>query len=260
MDHEEFMREIGLSEACISAVKKVSFTEEEVRALPRSPLLNGRYYGDSPDRVLALFVRFLAEYGERAYAQKGVMRTEWLETMSDIAIWSRFLYEESGEIGLRETHWLAHLVRAELFRLGRLQFIPRVSETEICFDGATFPAGTPYCEVHVPADGKLLPREVDLSFARAKRLFAPSFFSCDSWLLSPGLERFVNGGNMLSFASRFTLVQTDANDRSAERYIFSKIGDPRDYIVKNSFAEGVKRAACKGIYVGSALGYCIVKI
>ncbi len=250
------MREIGLPERHISVVKQIPVSEEEVSSLPAAPFLEADYAGDHPGRVLALFVHFLAG-SEFAYRVCGLSREEWLNTMRDVAIWSKHLYAERGEIGLRETGWLAHLVRTEIFRLGRLQFVPRLSEGEIAFNGRTFPARTPYCEVHIPAEGKLSQAEADASFARAKELFAPRFFSCDSWLLSPKLKNFLDGGNILAFASRFAVVKTDENDRSAERYIFGTIGDPREYVARNRFSTRVKEAACAGDYIGSALGYLL---
>ena len=251
------MRAIGFSEEYVAAVGKIPVTEEEIESLPTASFLEASYIGERPDKVLALFVHFLALHSERAYHVRGLTRTEWLNTMRDLVLWSDHLLHERGEIGIRETGWLAHLVRTEIFRLGRLQFVPKVSEEEVRFGGNVFPAGTPYCEVHIPADGKLLPEEVDASFARVKQLFSPCFFSCDSWLLSPKLKQFLQGGNILSFASRFTVVETDTCNRSAERYIFGRIENPQDYIVQNAFSARVKAAACAGDYIGSALGYLL---
>ena len=255
MDYQEFMREIGFSENQIAAIKRITVSDEEIKALPRAPFLEEDYAGGRPDWVLALFVHYLAAYSEEAYLKRGLTRTEWLSTMQDLALWCNQLLIERGEFGIRETHWLSHFVRTEIFRLGRLQFVPRISESEVVFNGQRFPVGTPYCEVHIPADGKLTPAEADLSFARAKALFAPRFFSCESWLLSPKLHAFLDGGNILAFALRFTIVETDEHDRSAERYIFGRIGAPDDYVARNQFSARVKEGAREGNYVGSALGY-----
>lgn len=249
------MRAIGFSEHQIAAIQKISVSEEEAEALPKAPFLDAPYTGSQPEKVLALFVHYLASYSELAYSVCGLSREEWLGTMRDLVIWSNYLFAERGELGIRETHWLAHLVRTEIFRLGRLQFVPRLAEEQVIFNGRTFPIGTPYCEVHIPADGKLLPADVDASFARAKKLLAPQFYSCESWLLSPKLKTYLSGGNILAFASRFTVVEFDEGDRSAERYIFGRIGAPQDYIAQNSFSARVKEAAISGNYVGSATGY-----
>ena len=258
MNVEQFMKAIGLSERHIATVKAIPRTEAELHALPHSALLNKAHDGDAPDKVLALFVRYLAAYSEEAYEKRGVTREEWLDTMRDVAIWSNFLQEERGEIGLRETHWLSHLIKTEIFRLGRLQFVPRISEEPVFIGKRSFPVGTPYCEVHIPADGKLSPTAVDASFARARGLLTPAYFSCDSWLLSPKLNGILSGGNILAFAARFTVMQTDGCDRSAERYIFGTIGNPHEYVAANPFAAKVKEMACRGEFVGSALGYLLI--
>ena len=135
MSINEFMRSIGFSEKYIQAVGRVAVSEEEVEGLPSSPLLEASYTGDRPDQALALFVHYLAKYSEQAYHVRGVTRAEWFDTMHDLVIWAHFLRRERGEIGLRETGWLSHLVRTEIFRLGRLQFLPRLSEEEVVFNG-----------------------------------------------------------------------------------------------------------------------------
>lgn len=250
----EFMKSIGLPDDAIAAVERIPITEAEITALPRAKFLGERYEGDCPDRVLALFVSYLAKYSEEEYRKRGIAKEEWLATMSDVAVWCKQLFCERGEIGLRETHWLSHLVKTEIFRLGRLQFVPRLFSGELGCGETRFPVGTPYCEVHIPADGKLSPELVDFSFARAERLFSPVFFTCESWLLSPKLKTLLKGGNILDFASRFRVLTFDRADRSAERYIFGKISRPCEYLPANAFAARVRDMAAAGEAVGSAFG------
>ncbi|MDE5547896.1 MAG: acyltransferase domain-containing protein [Clostridia bacterium] len=259
MDSLQFMKAIGLPEYAIAALERIALTEAEIEGLPRADFLDEPYRGDRPDYVLALFVGYLSKHSEEAYRKRGVMREEWLATMSDLAIWCKQLFGESGEVGLRETHWLAHLVRTEIFRLGRLQFVPRVLSEELRCGGNGFPVGTRYCEVHIPAEGRLLPALVRASFARAKQLFAPKLFTCESWLLSPKLKGLLSGGNILDFASRFQVVSVDEADRSAERYIFGKISNPSEYLPANVFSARVRDMAREGNFVGSAYGICFAE-
>lgn len=257
METEAFMRETGFSDEARRAVRACRLSREEIKSLPQRSWLNETYTGDRPDYVLALFAHYLARYSEQAYSAKGLAREEWLDTMRDLAIWSSNLQSVGGECGVRETHWLAHLVRTEIFRLGRLQFIPRVAQAPVCFGGNEFPAGTPYAEVHIPQGGKLSVEAVNASFRRAGELFGSRFYSCESWLLSPKLKTLLSGGNIISFASRFTVTESDERDRSAERYVFGRIGDPQAYRAENEFARRVKELALRGVFVGSALGYCL---
>lgn len=257
MEIGKFMRAIGLSARAIAAVKQANVPLNEALGLPGMPLSDGRYEGDRPDRILALFVGYLAARSEADYLVRGVTREEWLDTMRDLAIWSDFLFAERGEVGIRETHWLFHLVRTEIYRLGRLQFVPCRSEREVSFGNNVFPAGTRYCQVHIPAGERLFPSAADASFRRAAELFSPAFYACESWILSPKLGEFLQEGNLVSFAARFERTKTDLSDRSAERYIFGRIGDPRTYLPRNAFAEKVKAAALRGEAFGSALGYGI---
>lgn len=258
MEVFEFMKEIGLPDRAISAVARIPFSGEEIASLPHAAYLNEPYAGDRPDRVLALFVRYLAGFSEEAYLRRGVTHGEWLDTMKDVAIWCGHLQRERGETGLRETAWLAHLVRTEIFRLGRLQFVPRRLLEELRAGDAVFPAGTQYAEVHIPEGERLLPSLADASFLRARELFAPRFFTCESWLLSPKLRERLKGGNILDFAARFRLLSVCEADRSAERYLFHGIADPHAYRPQNGFSAWVKEEAERGRFVGSAYGICVV--
>ena len=253
------MAAIGLSDESKRIVKGLELSvSDETAALLGGKLAEARYEGNRPDYVLALFVRYLAAYGERAYAGTGITHSEWLDTMRDLSLWNEQLYAERGERGLRETHWLMHLVKAEIFRLGRLQFIPRISSERVSFARRNFSAGTKYCEVHIPKGEAMLPELVEASFLRAQELLRPKYYVCESWLLSPRLKEMLKGGNILSFAARFFITETDLADRSGERYIFGKTGNPSDYRPQNKLGERAKEAALRGEFIGSARGYCVI--
>lgn len=257
------MNSIGLSDESKRIVNgiDVSLSEDTFVSLPERELLKKYYGGDRPNYVLSLFVRYLSVYGEGRYANTGVQLTksEWLDTMRDLTLWSDRLYAESGERGLRETHWLAHLIQADIFRLGRLQFVPRISKEQVSFGDKIFPVGSKYCEVHIPQGEAMSPRLVDNSFLRAQELLQPEYYVCESWLLSPRLKEMLKGGNILSFSARFFITETDFKDRSGERYIFGKIGDPTDYQPRNELVKRVKEAALRGKFLGSARGYYVVE-
>lgn len=252
MTRETFAETIGFPRGIVLP----ECTEEEIARLPQEDFLCERYRKDAPDKVLALFLGYLSG-SEKDYLARGVTREEWLATMGDLVLWAEQLRRESGEWGIRETHWLAHLVRTEIFRLGRLQFIPRRAERETAFGAYRFPAGTPYAEIHIPAGGRLWAEEVDRSLRRARELLAPAFFSCESWLLSPKLSELLSSGNILSFAARFVRTHFDPSDRSAERYLFGTVGAAEGYSAQTELAEKVKALALRHEAVGSALGYLV---
>ncbi len=258
MNSETFLKAIGLGQPYLSAVRACPVSEEEIRRLPHSPCLEENYAGPHPEKMLALFAHYLASYSEEAYHVRGTPHTEWLAAMTDLAIWARALMRESGEIGLRETGWLSHLVRTEIFRLGRLQFIPRTLQTPRVY-GKEYPAGTPYCEVHIPEGGPLLPAEAEASFRAAEERFSPALFTCDSWLLSPRLRALLPHGNIADFSARFTLLSVDETSRSAERYIFGRVGDPRGYTATTALARAVKAEALAGRPLGTAYGYIALR-
>jgi hypothetical protein len=101
--------------------------------------------------------------------------------------------------------WLAKVVTCGVFVLGRLQFEPAGIENA--------------WNVHIPEAGPLDPAACDESFARAVAFFrargddATDAFVCHSWLLDDQLAGYLPAeSNILGFARRFTLTDTETTD------------------------------------------------
>ena len=183
---------------------------------------------EQPPAVRLRFCLMMAGEVWEQYQMAGISEKIWLDTMSDIRIWSDKYRRETGGTGLVQTGWLAHHLTLELFRLGRLQFEPTRLEEPVPSPSGLLGPGTPALSVHIAA-GEPLDHDAALdSYGQAKTFFKnPSpVFVCYSWLLSPALpELLPPESNILAFQRDYALFGTDEADRQAEERIF---GAPRD--------------------------------
>jgi len=76
------------------------------------------------DKLIAVLERIPALAA--LYEREGFGTDTLVNTLSDVAIWARFHFAQSGRWGITVTEWLTHHMDGELFKLKRLQFIPRV--------------------------------------------------------------------------------------------------------------------------------------
>lgn len=156
----------------------------------------------------------------RLYAEKGLPQQVFTDSMRDIALWVHDAAWAYRVTGLCNVPWIAHILFLEIFWIGRLEF--EFSKTN--FAAARLPLAArktvpiadkaPVLNVHIPADGRLLPKAVEESFSAAERFFAAYFpqykyagFVCDSWLLDENNRRFMRPeSNILRFADAFDCV------------------------------------------------------
>ncbi len=174
-------------------------------------------------------------YTRRLYAEKGLPRQVFTDTMRDITVWVRDAAWAYRVTGLCNVPWIAHVLFLEIIWVGRLEF--EFSKTN--FAAARLPLEarrsvpiadkTPILNVHIPASGKLLPQAVEDSFSMAEQFFAKHFpqyeyagFVCDSWLLDQNNRSFMQAdSNILRFADAFDCVmQTGRKNRELLRRLW----------------------------------------
>lgn len=162
---------------------------------------------------------------EKQYKNYGIDEEILLHTLSDIVIWTNVWFSMKKELGLGETEWLKRHLSFRLFRLGRLQFCFGQFEKE--YPDIAVKQRENVVEVHIPADGKLLPEECTRSFANATDFFEkyfPSyhyrFYSCHSWLLDDDLKQVLGErANVCRFGARFQKLDKDVSDAILQ-YVF----------------------------------------
>ena len=219
---------------------------------------------------LAVLIWKLAEVRGK-YLAYGIPEAIICDTFGDVSLRQRLFYELGGKVGLSrmDCNWLRHLVNAEIFKLGVLQYQPigmfylesrlggRPSFTISAAQKALLPVGTPVLNVHIQARADLTPERVTESFSMAKDFFAHYFpetpiraMVCYSWLLHSGLSEILpESSRIVQFAKNFKIVSETADNKQAKERIFG--GHYRrmsDYPQRTS----LRRAALRDM---SKLGY-----
>ena len=92
--------------------------------------------------------------------------------------------------------------------------------------------GDPVVGLHIPAEGRLTPADVDASLADIKRFAAAYFpeyrylaFTCNSWLMDPQLETLLGAdANIVRFARRFTRLTRRADGNAVFHFVYLTTG------------------------------------
>ncbi|GAB3538437.1 hypothetical protein GCM10027403_24860 [Arthrobacter tecti] len=130
-----------------------------------------------------------------------------------------------GAFGLETWRWLVAHAQGTMFQLGRLQFMLYRPDPALPDGEGTYALG-----IHIPETSEPLdPDAVDASIERARAFFPvhfpevlPTFATCDSWMLDPGLRsELPDTSNVARFADRFThLGRQGAEPTDALYFVF----------------------------------------
>ena len=222
---------------------------------------------------LAVIIWKLAEIRQK-YESPGVSEGIIADTFSDIALRQRLFYQNTGKVGLSRADcvWLRHLVNAQIFKLGVLQYQPmKMVYLEKREDGSPFfviseaqkaklPAGAPVLNVHIQTGADLAQEGVAESLQMAESFFAQVYpethfqaMVCYSWLLHSGLKDLLPlNSRILHFAQNFEVVNETGDKRQAVERIFGRrYRRKADYPQQTSLQRAALRDPSK---LGYALG------
>jgi len=181
----------------------------------------------------------------RWHAAHGVSCGISKASLSDLARHARIGRSETGHCGLDAAWWMTRHVRALLYEVGGLQYVPfRFGSPAEQPDPWCDPAaadrlgpglrpGDTAVGLHVPAGADLRPEQVERSMAAAADLFDrlvpsphPRVLTCSSWLLDEVLADLLPPDSaIVALARRFTLVPGAlAADRAVLAFVFTKRG------------------------------------
>lgn len=252
MSLQRFMDKVGLPAPAQTTVIESSTTLAYwQRQLITDPdAFNAQLLAD-PSRALAVLTRLAAE-DSAYYPAHGLSPHVYYDSYRDLTIWAQDHFDKTGTWGITEVPWLTLTLQHRLFRLVLLQFEPLTAPA----DHHLLALSDTWLNVHIPADGPLLPADCTVSFDQAHTYFQRDWFCCHSWLLSPNLHQLLpQGSHILQFQARFKNIEFFPNDRQAEERIFGKpLNDPAQYPEQTSLQQKAKQYLLQGNKIGTALG------
>lgn len=134
---------------------------------------------------------------------KGIPEKIWQDTMG---CFTRFVQEHHrslGHYGFDRAFWTTRQAEGRLFRIGQLEYELRQD--------------TGVIDLHIPSDARMDMAALDGSVTQARAFlreyfpeWAEASMECESWLLSPALQKLLpEGSNILRFQKAFEVTETD---------------------------------------------------
>lgn len=186
------------------------------------------------------------------YRAKGISDAVFADTMK---CFRRYLLEcerKTGEMYFDRGWWTYRQISMRLFRIGELEYeLHSIGDEKLV-------------HLHIPSDAAFTRENVDESLKQAARFieryypdYAQAKRVCDSWLLSPQLQRILPpSSNILDFQRRFTILKVDAEGREYMEWIFQapKDAEPSGLSEKTSLQRAAKKLLLAGGNIGAAYG------
>ncbi|MGN1329102.1 MAG: acyltransferase domain-containing protein [Eubacterium sp.] len=199
------------------------------------------------------------KFTKEKYNNLGIAGNIFDDTVKDIGIWCG----NNENKGLKNYNWIKNHVRAELFKIGRLQFqIYKCDNVTLHYKKLPFKLGENLVYIHIPQGEKLIYEDCINSIKSAIVFFDKFFpdykfkyFFCESWLLYQGNCQFMKAdSNIMKFSSLFEIAYSLDLDAQAIDRIFGK-----KRIIKSRYSENtsLQKATKKHILNGGKLGFGI---
>lgn len=194
----------------------------------------------------------LTLYVEKEYYKVGISEEVYLDTFK---CFSRYLKESLDSYGLYKFDrewWVHRQLNMKIFRLGELEY-----------EMTTF-SNQNIVSIHIPSDANLDNSKCHYSYNLAKCFFEEyfpnykyEFFVCDSWLLSPVLDKLLSqDSNILKFKNDFHIKSYDENNSSFMKWIYKKENlEYKDLSEETTLQRNVRRHLMNGGKIGRAIGY-----
>jgi hypothetical protein len=177
------------------------------------------------------------------------------ETMTDMTIWAKVCLRDNGAWGLKEFDWVSLQLKADLYRLGRMQY------HFIKFDGDQYikgdrivNKGDTVVNIHIPEGHEFTLDIRKDSYKRAYELMKNDVFVCNSWLLYPAHREFLpKESNILSFMDDFEIIDNHESDdlgnmwrvfNRRASYIPSEL--PRNSGLQRAYADWIEKTGKNG--------------
>ena len=208
--------------------------------------------GDDPDgfKILTCMLIFALNTHE-VYKSKGIPQEIFVSTMK---FFTRFINEHMvsfGDYRFVWAWWVARQISCNEFRIGELEY-----ET---VDNN----GCKSISIHIPSDAVIREENLRKSYLDACDFFAKYYpdykdaeMNCDSWMLSPALEKLLPAtSNILIFQKAFIIERIDYDTNYFMYWVYKRDDIPLEKLPENtSLQRRMKEYILNGGKVGSAFG------
>lgn len=264
MTQQQWMERLHLSRETQQALEALELPQdraaqwEAAAAQGAEPLHRAIGQQDQQELLALKLYLALAEKTREGYLARGIPEDVFWDSMEDFSLWSEDYRRKTGRAGVDQWQWLSLVTGMQVIRLGRLQFQPISLPEEGLLEGHHIPAGTQVLAVHVPAGPPLAPEAVRQSLCQAPAFFRTYFgaeyryYRCQSWLLSPVLQKMLpESSGILQFQRWFQVSKTLPSQQAVER-VFGDPGRCRESTLQRAMAQHLKAggAVPEGIGLG----------
>lgn len=249
MINSDFYEKLGLDEDLLNAALTRFSEIKDICEKQSRLLLRGKCKGvlklDFISRLAVVLYSLPSVY--QNYKEKGIDDNIFFDTFSDIKIWCANAFDQYGEKGLENIHWITKHLSMKIFRIGRLQFefsrfliLPHAGLKNII--RCPYRLGEKCITLHIPQGEKLDNDKYINSFQRANEFFKkyyPSYkyrcYTVITWLLNPDFRTVLGkDSNIVKFANMFTLLGYVPDSDMNERRVFGYKKDRKNYRPKNA--------------------------
>lgn len=187
------------------------------------------------------------------YTDMGISDTIFFDTFG---CFSRFVKEHKvsyGYYGFDRYWWSVRQLALEEFRIGELEYE---------FDQRD---NMDIIAIHIPSDADMSKDKLQQSYEEAVAFFAkyyPDFqyqyFTCDSWLLSPGLKDLLDeSSRIIQFQNAFQIISTRPQEKDYMNWVYKnrKLTSLDEVPQETSLQRKMKAYLQQGGMIGCAYGY-----
>ena len=208
--------------------------------------------GGDPDgfRMLTLMLKLAAKSYEE-YEKKGISETIFVDTMKFCTRFVKENYDVFGTYAFVWGWWFPRQISLHEFRIRDLEY-------EMIHHN-----GKKKINIHIPGDADISLSSVKKSWSEA-RIFFNKYYPdygdaemvCDSWLLSPNLEKLLpERSRILQFQKLFERIRVNEESDAGIRWVYGRIDlEYKELPERTSLQRTMKSYLLEGNHTGDGYG------
>ncbi|MBQ7499450.1 MAG: DUF5596 domain-containing protein [Clostridia bacterium] len=220
--------------------------------------------GIRPRLLLLIICYICTPVTEKLFAEQGLSREIYLDSLSDITVWAKVAKKEWDGWGMQEYGWIQRTLRGKLYKFGRMQFeLEEFDQDEYVNEklGVYLKRGDTVINCHIPeGDSLTLEKRLD-SYKRAEEFFKSELFVMESYLLYLPLRNYLpEGSNLLLFMDDYEIIASWDDPGMGDMWrIFGMHSDytrgmPQDTRLQRAFSKMIAEQGATGKGYGVRIG------